>query len=185
MKFYINWMLLILLAIIFTGCFTRPVNVSLLPSKQPIVAMYAGIPNFGVLDAEVYNYRGGQPKTKADFDFLVKAHVKVILKLDTDTEGNDSEAELRGIKVVKIPITFKQQIFGPIPTKDIKDFWDKYNENVYVHCKRGQDRTGFACMIYNMKEQDYDKEGAINDMLSHGFHKILYGLWKEAKDYQP
>lgn len=173
----------VILLLTLTGCFTRPVNVSIIPARPVVVPLYSGIEHFDVLDAETYNFRGGQPKTLKDFQYLQKAGVEWILKLNTDSEGSDAEAEILGIHVVKIPITFEQQILGPIPVKEIKDFFIQHNMHVYVHCEHGQDRTGLACMIYNIDINAMPKEEAIQDMLSHGFHKILHGLWKSAEDY--
>lgn len=165
-----------------TGCNT-PVNVSVLPQKKIVPPLYSGIKNFDVLSTANNCYRGSQPLDKKDFEFLKSIGVQIILKLDTDKEGSDAEAEMLGMQVVKIPISFSEQLFGNVPSRQIQEFILSHKRNLYIHCAHGQDRTGLACMMYNMDYNNMTKQQAVKDMLSHGFHKILHGLWESAENY--
>lgn len=52
----------------------------------------------------------------------------------------------------------------------------------YVHCERGQDRTGLIVGVYRVKVEHWTKADAYQEMLKHGFHPILRGLcwsWQE------
>lgn len=168
-----------ILLLILAGCMTRPVNVSLLPEKKAVRPELTQIAHFDVVDRERNVLRGGQP-TAEQFALLKKAGVATVLKLNLDTEGSDAPAELLGMKVVRVPISLKQQVLGPVPVDAIRMFWLTNSGNVYVHCEHGQDRTGGAIYYYR-RWQGWSKADAERDMLSHGFHKILHGLW-EAVD---
>jgi protein tyrosine/serine phosphatase len=169
----------ILLCVTLAGCITRPVSVSPFPAKNIAQPPFGAVAHFDVVSEDSNIYRGGQP-THEGFQFLKQRGVKTILKLDSDTEGNDLEAELIGFEVVKIPINLKKQLFGPVPVEAIKQFWAQHPRDVFVHCVHGQDRTGLAVYLYE-RAQSVSKESATSDMLSHGFHKTLFSLWKEAK----
>lgn len=180
---YTNLILVTTLALLQSGCFTRPkVSVSLLPTKP--LPLYSGIPNFGVVNAEANVYRGGQPTTKEQWEYIQKHGIKVVLKLNTDSEGSDTQAELIGIKVIRIPIPFEYQVLpGHVPIKQIEECLRTNQMNLYIHCEHGEDRTGVACMIYGVDIDKQPKDSEIQNMLSHGFHKELLGLWLAAKNY--
>ena len=88
--------------------------------------------------------------------------------------------------VVRIPISLKKELLGPVPIEEIKRFWQNGDghrpalQNVYVHCEHGQNRTGLAIYCYQ-RQQGMSKQKAVDDMLSHGFHKIMHGLWKAVE----
>lgn len=178
----------LLLAVLLTGCVTHidhsPVNLSLIPKKKPTLVLYSGIKNFDVVDVTNNVYRGAQPTDKNDWLYLRdRCHVTAVLKLDTDSEGSDAEAELLGLHVIKIPIPLKEQLFGPVPSKEIIAAFKQNHTHLYIHCVHGQDRTGLACYLYNLFYQKQSHNEAEKDMLSHGFHKILWGLWTESQKY--
>lgn len=161
------------------GCNTPPISVSVLPPKPAVLPVLTQIKNFDVVSEPHNILRGGQP-TSEQFKLLKAQGITTILKLNEDSEGSDGEAELLGLTVVDIPVSMKEQLFGPVPTDAIRAFWVTHTDNVYVHCEHGQDRTGVACYLYNVRH-GMAKQAAIDDMLSHGFHKILFGLWDSVK----
>ena len=166
------WVVLLL-----CGCSTE---VSSPPPKSAASSPFGGIPHFDTVDTKHNILRGGQP-SETGFAYLKAQHITTILKLNTDNEGSDAQAEMLGMTVVKIPINSRHQIFGPVPTRDIASFWATNQSNVFVHCEHGQDRTGVACYLYE-RQQGVSKNAATSDMLSHGFHKTLHGLWESVED---
>ncbi len=46
-----------------------------------------------------------------------------------------------------------------------------------VHCEHGQDRTGVAIGLYRL-HTGWTEEHAEDEMLAHGFHRSLIGLWE-------
>ena len=141
------------------------------------------IRNFDVVDVERNILRGGQP-TAEQWVLLHQQGITTVLKLNKDSEGSDTPAELLGMTVVRIPISMKKELLGPVPIEQIKQFWaprqQRPTANVYVHCEHGQDRTGLAVYCYQ-RQQGMSKKEAVDDMLSHGFHKMMHGLWKAVE----
>lgn len=167
------------------GCITRPVSVPELPKPTAVRPELTQIRNFDVVDAERNILRGGQP-TAEQWVLLHQQGITTVLKLNKDSEGSDMPAELLGMTVVRIPISMKKELLGPVPIGEIKRFWQNGDghrpvlQNVYVHCERGQDRTGLAVYCYQ-RQQGMSKQKAVDDMLSHGFHKIMHGLWEAVE----
>lgn len=157
-------------ALLLTGC----VSVSLPERPAP---PFGGIANFGLVATDIY--RGGQP-TAAGFDYLKHLGVKTIIKLNTEAEGNDAYAETHGMTVQRIPITFWQQIAGPVPIKSIDQAARSLGPGTFIHCEHGQDRTGLFVYRYR-RLQGWSKPAAQEELLSRGFHRGLWALWRCVK----
>ena len=56
---------------------------------------------------------------------------------------------------------------------------------VFVHCLRGQDRTGIVIAFYRVLFCGWSKADAEKEMISHGFHKECVGLWERWKKWEP
>jgi tyrosine-protein phosphatase SIW14 len=124
----------------------------------------AGLPNLFQVSDDLY--RGAQP-TPAGMQELQKLGVRTIINLrepDADTVG------LQGTNLVCecIPMT----AFHP-KDDDVVRFLqivtDAQRGPVFVHCKRGADRTGMMCAIYRVAVQGWTKEQALDEMTRGGF----------------
>jgi len=101
-----------------------------------------GIPNFHEVDSHVY--RGAQP-TEEGFKYLAKVGVKTVIDL-RETDGRSRKEEkavtAAGMKYINIPMTG----LTPPSETEISRILDILESElggpVFVHCKRGADRTG-------------------------------------------
>jgi protein tyrosine/serine phosphatase len=61
------------------------------------------------------------------------------------------------------------------------------NAKVYVHCARGQDRTGLAMGFFRVKVQGCSKENAREEMLSYRFNPTipLQTIWDHIDQINP
>lgn len=61
------------------------------------------------------------------------------------------------------------------------------NAKIYVHCARGQDRTGLAMAFFRVKVQDCSKELARQEMLSYRYNptKPLESVWNNIDQLDP
>lgn len=93
-------------------------------------------------------YRGGEPDLKSDkwIEKLKSEGIESVIDLRHEASGKDTErktAEKNGIKYTIIPLS---NIKNPRWLKDllyqtvvnVKNF----NDKTYIHCQRGEDRTG-------------------------------------------
>jgi len=115
-----------------------------------------GIHNFHQIDNHVY--RGGQPND-AGLQYLAKIGVKTVVDLREPGARADHERETvsaLAMKYVSVPMT------GLTPPTDSQIdqilglLEDKTSGPVFVHCKRGADRTGAVIGAYRV---DYDHWG--------------------------
>ena len=155
--------LCVLCALLFIGCSTAPLT--------------HGIPNFAQVDYTIA--RGGQP-TIEGWVWLASQGYTNVIKLNTDEEGSDAAAEAIGMTVQRFPISLTDQIFY-LKHRDL--IWgavDAIKPHTYIHCEHGQDRTGLVVAVWRVDSIGYDANiiaMAQNEMLAHGFHKSLFGLW--------
>jgi len=125
-----------------------------------------GIPNFSQVSPGIY--RGGQP-TAQGWEYLHTLGVTNVLKLNTNLEGTDP----KDFRIFYYPITFAQQMgFEELPSLPIF-----FGPPMFVHCSHGQDRTGLMIALHRMLVENWSKSDAEKEMLEHGFHKELRGLW--------
>jgi protein tyrosine phosphatase (PTP) superfamily phosphohydrolase (DUF442 family) len=89
-------------------------------------------------------YRGGQPDT-ADFAYLRDPGIRTVISC-REQDGERPLVESQGMRFVHIPVTFRPFGSQQIPTRAIQRFLavidDPASGTVFVHCKRGADRTG-------------------------------------------
>jgi len=126
-----------------------------------------GIKNFDKVDAHVY--RGGQP-TDEGFRYLAKLGVKVIIDL-READGR-AKAEERvvtgaGMKYVNVPMTGLTPPTEAEITKILSLLGDTSSGPVFVHCRRGADRTGAVIAAYHVDHDKWDNIRALNDAKAH------------------
>jgi protein tyrosine phosphatase (PTP) superfamily phosphohydrolase (DUF442 family) len=123
-----------------------------------------GLPNLYKVSDGVY--RGAQP-TPEGMRALPGLGVRTVINLrepDADTDV------LRGTNLAyeSIPMT----AFRP-KDDDVVQFLrivsDPNHKPVFVHCKRGADRTGMMCAVYRIAVQGWTKEQALDEMTRGGF----------------
>ncbi len=137
------------------------------------------LPNFAQVNANLY--RGGQP-TENGIKELAKMGVKTII----DLRGEDKNAEREKLWAQKAGIRFivvnLSNWFKP-KTEDIegviKDVDAAENQPVFVHCKRGADRTGTVLAIYRISHDNWTAKQAIDEA-----KRFDFGWWQFLmKDY--
>ena len=133
------------------------------------------IPNFKQVDKGIF--RGGQPKTRGDWQSLVDLSINKSIKLNTDEsfDGGPDHAPA-AISVCKFPIGVLRQILVP-PSRDlVRRAVAQIRKGAFIHCDHGEDRTGLVVGCFRVWKQGWRKEAAWKEMLENGFHPQLLGL---------
>ena len=121
-------------------------------------------------------WRGGQPTTLDQWQWLRSLGVSRSIKLNMETEATDSVAVQAGIFVCHYPIDLCEQLcFKPVPA-DVEAAVSAIALGTYVHCSHGQDRTGLLVGCWRVWFQGWSKDQAWAEMLAHGYHPALLGL---------
>ncbi|CAN5400848.1 hypothetical protein BH20ACI1_BH20ACI1_02690 [soil metagenome] len=137
------------------------------------------LPNFSQVNENLY--RGAQP-TENGVKELAKLGVKTIINLRGEDKNSLREkewAQNAGVKFIAVDL---KNWFRP-KTKDIEQII-KYidapeNQPVFVHCRRGADRTGTVVAVYRISHDDWTTKQAIDEA-----KKFDFGWWQFwMKDY--
>jgi protein tyrosine/serine phosphatase len=141
---------------------TLPIFGSASPAGSP-----EGIKNFYQVDAQVY--RGAQP-TEDGVKYLAKIGVKTVVDLreaDQRSENEESWVTAAGMKYINVPMS------GHTPPTDAQisrllGILESDNGAVFVHCKRGADRTGVVIASYRIDRDGWDNARALSEAKSRG-----------------
>jgi protein tyrosine/serine phosphatase len=136
----------------------------------------AGVPNFHKISEDLY--RGAQPSEEG-FRQLKKLGVKTVVNLRSFHSDRD---ELKDVNLNYEHIyTTAWHPEEEDVVKFLKIATDANLTPVFVHCKRGADRTGTMCAIYRIAVQGWPKDEAIEEMTKGDFE--FYSMWQNLVDY--
>ena len=165
--------------------------------RWPLLAIALGIPVFGAspsvpgiqnfrqVDGQVY--RGAQP-TPDGFKYLSKLGVKVVL--DLRESGKRSAGEERmvaadGMRYVSVPMS---GLTAPTPdqTNEILTLLeDPASGPVFVHCRRGADRTGAVIAAYRIDREKWDNARALQEAMADGMSRFQFKRQAFIRAFQP
>ena len=148
--------------------FARRLPIALLVFGLPVFAgSVPGIKNFDQVDAHVY--RGAQP-TSEGFQYLAKIGVKTVV--DLRETGGRSKVEERmvsnaGMRYVSVPMSGLRPPTDMEMHKILGMLEDGASGPVFVHCRRGADRTGAVIAAYHIDHDNWDNVRALQDAMAH------------------
>ena len=126
------------------------------------------LPNFS--QVEVGIYRGGQP-TDEGLRWLAKQGVKTVISLRYYHEGQPHErllAEQLGLHWVNLPTRFWWRPNDHQVRQFLALALDPANRPVFVHCHRGQNRTGIMVAIYRIVHDGWSPQQAYTEARHFG-----------------
>lgn len=143
-----------------------------------------GVPNFHQVNDHVY--RGGQP-SKEGWNSLAQLGVKTVI--DLRQEHPDS-AEARAVKAagmmyVNVPLNGYVAPSDEQVAKVLALFDSADAGTVFVHCRRGADRTGTIVACYRIKHDHWDNEKALEEAKSYGMARFEIGMKHYVLNYRP
>ena len=141
------------------------------------------LPNFS--QVEPWLYRGGRPRQDGLKQLLFMG-IKTIVNLERgwfESEPDEVKKECEfavenGIRFEHIPL---HPFFGP-KSKDIDKILsvivNPANHPVFVHCRRGSDRTGIVIAAFRIQYHAWTVDQAYEEMKRYGHRNILFFWWK-------
>ena len=127
-----------------------------------------GLPNFHQVDDHVF--RGAQP-TPDGFASLAKMGIKTVLDLRGPEHSEADEkriVEADGMRYISIPMRGMASPSDEQISKALALMNDAAASPVFVHCKRGADRTGAAVACYRIQHDRWDAVKALNEARALG-----------------
>jgi tyrosine-protein phosphatase SIW14 len=143
-----------------------------------------GVPNFHQVNEKIY--RGGQPAAEG-WSNLAKLGVKTVIDLrrpDEHSTGEEAQAvQAAGMKYVNVPM---KGVVAPTEAQVSQALGLLLSspDPVFVHCKRGSDRTGTIIACYRMSHDSWDHKRALNEAKSLGMSWTQFGLKGYIKSFQ-
>jgi protein tyrosine/serine phosphatase len=144
---------------------------------------YAELPNFHKVNE--YLYRGGQPRS-GGIKKLAELGIKTIINLrgeDEHTRAEQIEAKAVGLRYFNIPMPglaapSDEQIARVMAIIDAQE-----NRPVFIHCKRGSDRTGMVIAIYRISREGWSPDCALAEAKRYGMSWIEFRMKHYISDY--
>jgi protein tyrosine/serine phosphatase len=132
-----------------------------------------GVENFARIDG--FLYRGAQPKPFA-FEELKNAGIGVVVDFrDEKEEINDEQKRVEAVGMQFVSLPWKGT--GEPTHAEVLSFLnlmhDMRGKKVFVHCRRGADRTGVMVALYRMTFDHWGADQAVDEMKEFHYASFL------------
>jgi tyrosine-protein phosphatase SIW14 len=127
-----------------------------------------GVNNFHQVDEHVY--RGAQPNGQG-FEGLAKLGIKTVIDLRGE-RSEETAVERAGMRYVRLPWSgykapAEAQIAAVLSLLNDNSAWP-----VFVHCRRGADRTGTAIACYRIAHDHWTNQQALSEAKTFGMSSM-------------
>ncbi len=127
-------------------------------------------------------FRGPHPG-EADLRELSGMGIGTVLSLEDNPSvvaEEEKACRSHNINFVNIPLS---EVAPPSPhaLKQAVSVIQKYRDRgIYVHCRRGVDRTGYVIASFRMLVENCKFDTAYKECCDHGHSKLIYFFWKNS-----
>jgi len=160
-------------------------------ASMSVVSAFAGsenqnLPNFYKVDDHVY--RGGQP-TDDGLKDLAALGIKTVIDLREIGEHSQAQEEKLVTSLDMRYISVPMKGMSTPNEKHVADVLALLNDSssgpVFVHCKRGADRTGMVIAVYRVSHDHWDNKAALSEAKSDGMSFFERAIQHYVMDYKP
>ena len=131
-------------------------------------------------------YRGAQP-TDDGFKSLAKLGVKTVIDLretDSRSAAEKKVVEGSGMRYINIPMQGMSAPSQADVAKVMALFDDPSAGPVFVHCRRGADRTGTVVACYRIAHDGWDNAKALREAKTDGMSWVEVAMQHYVMSYQ-
>lgn len=144
-----------------------------------------GISNFHQVSARIY--RGAQPDGEGWIS-LANLGVRTVIDLRPENEhsckAEKQAVEAAGMHYVNVPFNG----FHAPPDDKISKVLGLMSDStgpVFVHCRRGADRTGTVIACYRITHDGWSNRRALHEAVSYGMSWIEFGMQHYVRTFHP
>lgn len=144
---------------------------------------YKELPNLHRVSEKLY--RGAQPLS-GYAKRLGELGVKTIVNLrgeDEVSQGEQKEAEAAGMHYFNIGMPGLSAPSDDQVSRVMAIIDNPDNQPVFIHCKRGSDRTGTIAAVYRISHDGWNAERAIAEAKHYGMSWAEFGMKGYISDY--
>jgi tyrosine-protein phosphatase SIW14 len=145
-----------------------------------------GVENFYKVDDQVY--RGAQPSA-AGFASLANLGVKTIIDLreigEHSQAGEEAIVKALGMQYVSIPMRGMARPDNGVVARVLGLLNDSASAPVFVHCKRGADRTGTIIACYRISHDSWEPKRALSEARGDGMSIFERSMQKYVLHFEP
>ena len=123
-------------------------------------------------------FRGGEPLL-VGLQELAAMGVKIDIDLRQRGEGTDFEkhaADKLGIKYISIPFAGLSAPSNAQMQEVLSLLLNNQPQTIFVHCRRGKDRTGTVIACYRIQHDHWDNQRALAEAKQHGMSLTEWGM---------
>ncbi len=143
-----------------------------------------GIHNFGQVNDHLY--RGAQP-TEEGFRTLARMGIRTIVDLREEGDRSAAERELvesLGMRYVNIPMRGFETPSDEAVAEALAIFNNRSAGPVFVHCRRGADRTGTVIACYRIEHDHWTNQAALNEAKAYRMSWLQFQMANYVRDYR-
>jgi len=143
-----------------------------------------GVPNFQQVNDRIY--RGGQPSDDG-FKYVARLGIKTVIDLRQEPDQVAAEEKLvsaAGMRFINIPM---DDLGAPTDAQIALAFAVLADDSagpVFVHCRRGADRTGTVIACYRIAFEHWRNRQALDEAKSHGLSVFERAMQRYILDFQ-
>jgi len=149
------------------------------------VAPVAHVTNFGVVNEHLF--RGAEPSA-VGLSELGASGVKLVIDLreaGAATQFEKQQADRLGMKYTNIPF---QPLSAPTSAQIqmvLNLLAQNQSQTVFVHCRRGKDRTGTVIACYRIQHDGWDNGRALQEAKRFGMSPVEVGMKAFVMHFTP
>ena len=150
--------------------------LAVLFSAFPAIAQTPGVENFHKVNDTLY--RGAQP-TETGFRSLAQMGVKTVLDLrefDSRSRAEKQMVEAAGMRYVNVPLQGTNVPSNSDVALAVALLNDPAAGPVFVHCRRGADRTGTVIAAYRVTHDGWTGDKALREAKELGMAWYAKGM---------
>ncbi|MDX6613790.1 MAG: tyrosine-protein phosphatase [Blastocatellia bacterium] len=144
---------------------------------------YEELPNFHEVNSRLY--RGAQPRA-GGMNKLAALGIKTVLNLrreDDDTRSEAAAALAAGLRYFNVGMPGTSKPSDDQINRALAIINSPENQPVFVHCKRGADRTGTVIACYHILKDGWTASEAKKEADHYGMWKTEFGMKHYIEDF--